>query len=391
MRIAVIDFQWSGHHSSWFKLFCEALLEAEHTVFAFCPEPDEVRDYIFASRPAFENHFYAFEVNDTASLSVRLSRIGGLLTRLQRWREAARCLEQNLDTSADLVFFPYLDGLLHPLLFPVIVDRLFKVPWCGVYFHPRHLRSPNRIRRWLIGDVALRSQYCTGVAVLDKGIAMRINANHCVIMPEFAMLTKPDEDNEAVRKIYKQAQNRPIIGMFGTISKRKGLIALIQVIQASPSELFFLIVGKLVETDLSLQERQTIAHFLDSLPENCYVYLDWIHSDAQFDGMLKTCTLLTAVYADFYHSSNMLVKASQFGIPIVVSNRYYMCEQVTEYDLGLCVDENDPVALLDAINVLLQKDNRFLRHGQLRYLSHNSIEAMKFSLRNLINVSAFYE
>jgi UDP:flavonoid glycosyltransferase YjiC (YdhE family) len=60
------------------------------------------------------------------------------------------------------------------------------------------------------------------------------------------------------------------------------------------------------------------------------------------------------VYKDFRNSSNMPGKAAAFGKPILVSDKYLMGERVRHYGLGAAVPEDNPEAILAAIESVIQ-------------------------------------
>jgi hypothetical protein len=47
--VAIIDTMWVGHHPTYFKWTIKSLLELNFEVWAFCPQPQEVLEWVNAN------------------------------------------------------------------------------------------------------------------------------------------------------------------------------------------------------------------------------------------------------------------------------------------------------------------------------------------------------
>jgi hypothetical protein len=356
--IALVDLIWTGHHPSYLKFFARTLLGQGHRVIALCPRPQEMEDWLQQSHPAFAGRFRAARAVEPENPDGTTAL--GLRATLARWTNTRAALA-GLGESPSLVLFAWLDTLLHPLLRPLLLERVFPHDWAGLYFHPRHLRvtAPGLRARWHASQLptALRSRRCRGVFVLDEGIAAALQAGaggkRVYCLPDVADTSEPDSAYGFARQLRERAAGRCVVGLAGGIAWRKGVMTLLAASRALPPERFFFVMaGPLAESTFPARDREALREFAARPPENWLLQFQRIPGEAQFNAVLAQFDVVFAAYRDFPHSSNLLAKAAHLRKPLLVSRGHLMAERTARYRLGLAIDEADAGQCARAIEAL---------------------------------------
>lgn len=405
--VFLIDSLWGGHHPTYIKFFAKILLELGNRVVVFCPDPNEVSDWLMENSPSFLGKFYTFKIQEPASSKVGVLKMELAVSAKNRWKIARQAIESaisEINFPPDLVFFAWLDTYLGPYLTHSWVDQVFPYNWSGLYFHIHHLRRKRQLlplRRGLLNpESVLQSSRCQSVAVLDEGVApelqQRLLGKPVVVFPDFADDSPPEPNYLIAKEIQEKANNRKIIGLLGSLSKRKGLLTLIDIAQQPINQnFFFVFAGQLSNYDLNKQELAKIYKTINLKLPNCFFYLEKIPDESHFNALVNICDVLFAAYHKFPSSSNILTKAAIFHKPVIVSKGYCLEERVKKYNLGLSIREGSVKEGSDAISHLCNlpanqknfkpmfEEYRLMHSYRQLYLCFNSI-IEKLSINVLI-------
>lgn len=402
--IALIDIRWSGHHPTYFKLFTKTLLELGYQVIALCPNPAELNEWIISNCSNQTERFYPFQLqkpDDNLSLIGRyrlIYRFYLIFTAIKRWQHTASTLQKaclKIGISPDLVFFTYLDSYLGSYLTHNWVDKIFPYKWSGLYFQPRHLRGQRKfefIRHGFLNPHAvLQSSYCQSVAILDEGVAEKlqnsIKDKPIVIFPDFTDESPPDTNFIIAKEVLQKAKGRKIIGLLGALEKRKGLLTLLKIAQLTLEEdWFFIFVGELKKYTFMPKELIEIEAVFNSDTKNCFFHLERIPNESQFNALVDLCDILFAVY-DYPHSSNILTKAAIFEKPVIVGDEFCMAERVRQFQLGFTVNEKNTTQCIEAIRQLCDKSDLNNTQIQLRFKDYrraHSIEQLHLKFQEIL-------
>ncbi len=366
---------------------------------AFCPQPQELSEWIVSSCPALAERFHVFEIQEPEPYSLPLGRFRLTLRAIARWQCAAAAIlraSQKIKKSPDLVFFAWLDSYLSLYLTHHVVDRIFPYNWSGLYFRPGHLRLGQKlsaIRRGPLNpDAVLKSCRCLAVAVLDEGITEKLCAKSkgklVIVFPDIADASPPDSNFSVVKQIQDKACGRKVIGLLGSLAKRKGFLTLLEVAQKTEQEnWFFVFAGQLVERTFLPEDLEKIQAVVKSAPDNCHFHFDHIPGESQFNALVNVCDILFAVYINFLHSSNILTKASVFEKPVLVSNKFCMGERVHKFNLGCRIDENNVPDCIEALHYLfhsLKLNSHQVQPNFQGYRAFHSTEQLCGAFRSIL-------
>jgi hypothetical protein len=361
--IALVDTLWIGHHPTYFKIFTKTLLELGHKVLTFCPEPTEISQWITLNCPKQTELFHAFDLQEPELNQSLVSLAPKMLTALTYWQHTSGAVQKaslEIGSSPDLVFFAWLDSYLSSYSIHYIVDKIFPYDWSGLYFRPyQHLKQQGSsiLRDFISPYAALQSSHCKAVAILNEDIAetlqSKIKTKPVIIFPDITDESPPDFSFSIMNQIQDKAAGRKIVGLLGSLDKRKGFLTLLEVSQQMAEEnCFFVFAGKVGESSFLPQELMKIQSIVKSAPHNCFFHFERIPDGTQFNSLVDVCDILFAVYNNFPSSSNILTKSAIFKKPIIVSNNFCMGKRVREFGLGLAINEGDTLQCIEALHQL---------------------------------------
>ncbi|MDJ0702062.1 MAG: glycosyltransferase [Leptolyngbyaceae cyanobacterium MO_188.B28] len=366
----------NGHHLTYLRLFSKTLLELGHQVMAFYPEPDELTTWIQTHVPEGAEKLWAFKLNKSKRRKIPL--IGSApqpVAVVDRWRHVAsavRSASQKIGVSPDLVFFNWLDNYLSHYLPHQVIDYVFPYNWSGLYFRPGVLRFGERSVGGfgeLAHYAAAKSSRCQALAMLNEELVEGLQetlGKPVIAFPDITDETPPDAKFFLTKEIREKAGSRKVIGLIGTLSKRKGILTLLETAHQSTQEnWFFVFAGPLVENlfNQDFDQRLTedylrVKQLIESPPPNCFFHLESIPDDGKFNAAIDACDVIFAAYENFPYSSNLLTKAAVLKKPIVVSKGYCMAERVKKFRFGVAIPEGDVSQCIQALHYLCNQPEK---------------------------------
>lgn len=380
--IALFDPFTGGHHEMYATLYSNVLLELGYDVWMFFPKTDIFDE--LKNKYGNRLKLYSISIETKNSDNKYLSLFLSIFRTIKLWRRTKH--EIMLVSKADnmepnLVFFLWLDSYLHPQMRSWMIDSFFKYKWSGIYFHPRFLRIP--VKKFIFkNDYLLRSKYCQFVSVLDENVSTKLQKSvhkEVLVLPDAT--DKEYTESTLTKEIISKARGRKIIGLLGSLAKRKGILTLMEVLKETDSnKYFFIIAGELSKATFSDQEYVTIINLTKNPPENCFIKTERIETESEFNELINACDIVHVVYENFPHSSGIMTKAAIFNKFLITSDKYLMAERTKKYDLGIAISADSSIELGKAIASLSQGED--LRGKKIvpkfqEYVSDHSPERLK--------------
>jgi hypothetical protein len=370
-RIALVDWNWAGHHPTYFTHFAAAMAGAGAEVVPFCPDPED-----FAVRLAGQ------ALPDAASSlihkatkifppprssvspacwrpkyeAVRFFAAHG--RRLRRW-------QSQHGRKIDLVFFACIYDR-HFEYFG-LAERLFGFPWAGLYLHARSFRMPGSPLPYGGGypcpEKIFTLSSMRAVAVLDEGIteamAQLTGGRPVHVFPDItdAALPAAKEAFGMATKIESFAGGRPIVSLTGHLQWTKGLDVFTDAAKDPRMQgLFFFLGGEVNWGEMSNAEKANLHRAWERLP-NFYAHLQHL-PEPTMNSVYAVSDVVVAAYRAFPNSSNALTKAAFLERPIVVSEGHVMAERVRRYQMGEVIPEGSADELVRALQHMVQPGYR---------------------------------
>ncbi|MFE4107084.1 glycosyltransferase family 1 protein [Almyronema epifaneia] len=384
----------NGHHLTYLRLFTKVLLEQSCQVMAFYPQPQDLTDWVDEQCPAYRDRLWVFEMHKQPRR--RLPLLGAVpepVAVIERWQHLARSVRdaaEQIGLSPDLVFLNWLDNYLSHYLTHHIVDYIFPYNWSGIYFRPGILRFGQRSLAKLSEPLAhyavARSHRCRALTLLNEELVADLQkelGKPVIAFPDITDEIPPRSDYPLAQKIRQQAGDRKIIGLIGSLSKRKGILTLLEVARRSLEEnWFFVFAGQLDESMFHQEfdqcfpeEFQQISQIKQAPPSNCYFHFDLIPDGYAFNSLIDTCDVLFAAYENFPYSSNLLTKAAVFHKPIIVSEGYCMAARIEQFRFGVTIPEGDVAACIAALHYLCDRPEQALHELQPDFEGYHKLHS----------------
>jgi len=357
VRVLFFDEASLGHHAIWIEESVRALADEEtgaEVLYAF-PHALPVRaTHVPYKEPA--SHKYLRRIQRYTGRPVYTTA---------KWRCLGRLVRRH---AVDRVILMYVDDLLNPTFVPTVPFR-----WVGVYFHPRFIRKPSE----LSPIETLRSPSCEALYVLDGGVRVELakqTGKPVFKIPDFCP-TNCSGPTTKTKLLIEQAQGRPIVGIIGPVTSHKNIGGILTIAKRR-DDLHFLIAGPFFPQSITSHERMLLA---DAVKQpNVTAFLEHLPHE-ELNELTAMCSVHFAAYHDFLHSSNKLIRAAAWRIPLVVSEGGYMAECVRSHRMGVVCDPSDPDSISTAIDDALAMGRA--HRGWEAYAEANSLEALRAALR----------
>ena len=362
--VALVDWNRSGHHPTFFNHLVLALEELGIDVLALCPDPEAAASMAALTRcaaspsPRGHTEFDSIEVPSERLRSLRPRRIGAIDWTIRHFRGIENRViawERRNGRKADLIFH----ACIYDRDFQWIhyAAPLLRLPWSGLYLHALSYRMPGHphpVTRSIPRPRQMFShRLCRGVAVLDEGIVDAMSRD--IGKPVIAFPDPADERIEADAEervlgdeLTTFADGRPVVGLFGHLQKSKGLQAFLEAARMpAAAGVCFAMAGEMLWPP-DPDEKQRWIELMHGVP-NLWLHLERIPTEPALAHLMAACDALAACYVDFPHSSGIQAKAAILQKPLIVSDGFLMAERVRRFRMGAVVPQNQPTQLLDAI------------------------------------------
>jgi glycosyltransferase involved in cell wall biosynthesis len=363
--IALIDWNWIGHHPTYFTQFAEALVEIGHDVLPFCPNPGDFTERFSLTGQSKNTRggqiFPAEIITPTALGRIRpgrfrphhqaIKQFGRIGARLRGW-------EKLTQKKIDAVFFACIyDSQFRYVKYG---SPFIGFPWAGLYLHARSFRMPGTPIPYTGGlpcpERIFTDRRCLGVGLIDEGVIGPMQKligvdKKSVFFPDITVTTFDEKDGLA-RKIADFANGRPVVSLLGHLKRTKGLIEFTRAARNPLFEnVFFALCGEVKWGEFQPKEKAELKKAWEQCP-NLFAHLDSLQ-EPTLNSTLKQSDIVFAAYRDFPNSSNIMTKAAHFRKPIVVSDGYLMAERVRKFELGEIVPEGDQAGFDMALQKML--------------------------------------
>tara|TARA_B100001093_G_scaffold367805_1_gene352710 strand:- start:11436 stop:12617 length:1182 start_codon:yes stop_codon:yes gene_type:complete len=390
-NIVLVEPCLNGHRAGYLSAFINGFIKLGCRVHVLCPNIGDYGEYFdrFKSSVSFVEFDLSLNPSKTKWILRKEAR-DYLKILTSRFRE----IENQYGIHIDLAFFCMIDFLMGKSLFSRDIEQCFPYSFSGIYFHPVHFRMPIKFANLRFGpfkiDAPLYARNCKGFMLLDESVAKlyRNKGANAFLIPDFSInddLTDPRTISEKIKTL---ANGRKIICLVGCLQKRKGILSLLRAANELPvNKFYFIIVGEIVEETYNSEEMKELKQLLQL--DHVHTQLGYLSKEEEINEYIENSDVLFAAYENFCHSSNMLIKASIFQVPLIVSDGYLMSEQVRRYSLGAIVQESDVEAI---VSVLSEKTIWKLKHsdsfkgGCIDYSRFHSRDKIKGTFQQMLQL-----
>ena len=311
--VAVIDHFDGGHHPTYLRLW-RASLDA-HGLVAHIISPRAV-----SGVPCNRTHLIP------RSRSQVLAKDRGSLAPIRLWMSTNQWIDQvenSCGQRVDAVVLPYADPWILHNTPRWILDRFITRPWAGLLF-----RCPATILRRAdrFGLSGIASRRGAAIAMLDGLLAGQawpksLPIGQPIELPDIAETISEQSvarSRTLRREFAVHAGDRPIIACVGRITRRKNILALLRAVDrwSGANRPFVVLAGETAEHDLG--DHAPILRAWFNIPANGWARWNRL-DDQEFNAIIAAADMVWACYSDFSGSSNMIAKAAQCRVSVLVN------------------------------------------------------------------------
>ncbi len=360
--VAVLEWNVSGHHPTYTRLYTRALVRQGCVVLALVRDAVDLRTW-WAEKSgltACELARVTAHELPVVDFSLRRSPWRQVAKRwafLRRVQHALGQAERELGVRCNAVFLSCIYEHEVSLCAPLIAK--LGLPWGGLYLQASAYRQPEKIVPGWNRDYPIKRLWqCAGLRgllTLDEQMAPQIAVDcgrSVLVAPDITAEDSPT-DGPLLQRVRHFRQGRSLVVLCGHLLPGKGVASFVAAaLEADSRSVAFLLAGEvawhLFDTEEAMQLKTAMRR------EDVLLCLDQRIPDGPiYNALVMEAAVVCAVYRDFPHSSNTLTKAAVFERPIIVADGHLMARRVRQFQLGEIVPQDDPVALLSSITAIL--------------------------------------
>lgn len=386
MKKVIFDYSKEGHHLEYIL----------HLLRYLNTKSKKIKEqYIFIVNPLFfktVNKLFPNEkftdikiVELTTNVYHNISPNNNKQTVLNSLKSTIELSKIMLTYKADLCVLLSFDDFFKGLVF----NRLFRFRIMAIWFQPFARIPKDNINNLLKGSIkrimmrfVLISNKVEKIFILnDKKTVQYLNDIYRTKV--FCLLRDPINVGvelvpDSFQKVIKYGDNRISFLLFGSISKRKGALVLLEAIKKHiayniSKKIRIYIYGMVQdyfkkEFYLELEKTRLVNKNIQIIIDDRFISYEEIIE------IFKKSDFVLAPYINFYGSSGILGYSAFFERPIICSDTGLMSELVKEYKIGYVVKVN-PMSLGLMISRLTSTHHRYDNSNFKSYVKDHSIES----------------
>jgi len=371
LKEIVLVSHWFGHSPHCLECVLPYFLERGWQVYHLTDKPDDAAKYFSECGLADHEkirHLGMVEVQPSKPTRRRDAHLCRVEAHWQGVRVALEGLFAELGRKVG-IFHTWVDLYSHEYLSRRVIAEAMPAPWVGLYVHPAELRIqktwkrrayenamdllkmgrifPSRLKAFNVPNA--RRIYFLDELLVGKARQYFHSAISLSAFPEWIDSNVAPNFAE-LERISKLAGDRKIISLCGFLSKRKGLLTLLQAAKSGLEGWFFIFAGPIDWESFSVTEKSMIQK-AQAESGFCFAFMDRQLQDCEINSIVQRSDFIYIAYENFFHSSNVQVKAAFYGKPMLAGPQHLIAERTHRFEMGWCLPEISS----DAVETLLRK------------------------------------
>ncbi len=359
--VVIVETKWWGHHPSYVKKFIRIFVELKAEVICACPSPREVQDWV-SGEPMLQGKVTCVKLPSHkffSRLELNIRNRHPHRANLFRWIAVRIVLERarrKTRRPVDLVFMSMLDDYLFTSQLDYRLDIVMPYPWTGLVLFPK-LPEIERAR-WGVPPRRIEAAFCKGIFFLQETAVSafgRATGKRCESFPDFTDTSVAPADSQfsTIQKIREAARGRKIVGLYGALGKRKGILLLLKcAAEVKNDPIFFVVAGESIggrqDPDLLFFENE----LRTGAYPNIFFSRGMIPTEADFNALVEVSSVIWLVYPNWPYSSNLLTKAAYWKKPVIAAEGGILADRVRRFGLGITADAYSIPALVQGLRVV---------------------------------------
>jgi len=170
------------------------------------------------------------------------------------------------------------------------------------------------------------------------------------------------------RKLLGIPNDKVVIGLVGSLDKRKGAPELLQALHRLRSPHLSVAIMGAMEEDIAAE----VHSYAKVAPRGSVIIVDRTLTSREFDAAFQACDWHSLLYQRHIGSSGILVRACAFGKPVLASNYGWIGEATTRFDLGLTCDSSSPTSICEQLERIAQNPKHVFAEAVAGFVKFNS-------------------
>ena len=403
--LIVFEPCFSGHHETllrqYLRMFCRMDLEVR----LLCSKSEIFRGEQWMENVLADGRLTTSTVmngwgqNRRLVMPVRLvlASLSDFLHWLRLRREVKEMRRRNPD-SPILFYFMFLGS--KPFFPCIFWNWCLPVPWAALFSPawraPRSWRYTWAGRCWeRLGTAGLRSAWCRHIFCWRGEPHDFLHANVSVekieLITDSTDISLPAAVPGWLTTLEGNCRDRKVVCLVGAIHPRKGVRAFLKVAEILKEEaVCFVIAGEVLWGAFDSGTTRILRDAVECGQAghgNLFVLDQRIPEEADFNWLVKWSTVCYLAYVGFDGSSNVLSKASAFGVPVIVSEGTILANACRQYNLGWVVDEDNEATIAEAVReAMAAPPDRNALRDFAGYAARQSENALEIQLTSMVRV-----
>jgi len=356
--VLIVEPMLCAHSIGYFRAILqnEELFDEYKILFAYANDTTIDADTLGPLHQEFGSKF------ESKRIEVGRSRISnGQLGELSRsYKILKRVIGIRNELRAQQVVLLNADSIVRLLGIPgfAFIFKELKGRISGVFFNSRCFRErtvKSRILSKLV-QRGMRSGLFKKLLFLDHGVidhARKMVGTSGV--PVIGRAVDPWSSFPALEDVRPPDKASKTLLLFGAHSRRKGTLLAMRMFEQFPDRLnhFSLLIAGPVRDDIR-EEFDELMGRLEANGADVEV-IDRYFEDQESWGLFHRSDMVLCPYLDFHGSSNVIIRAAAFGLPVVGPDFGYLGELISEKDLGSIYQAQEPESLLTAVEEVARR------------------------------------
>jgi hypothetical protein len=401
LKEIVLVSHWFGHSPHCLECVLPFFLERGWQVYHLTDKPDAAGKYFSeCGLPGHEKirHLGMIEVqprNPTRRRDAQLCRVEA------HWEGVRLALEGLFNELGRKVgiFHTWVDLYSHEYLSPEVIQRSLPAPWVGLYVHPAELRIQKTWKRRTYENArdllkmgrifpsrlkAFNVPNARKIYFLDEDMPEK--AKHLGKVRREAFPEWGERDGQPVPELagFSPKPGQKIICLCGFLEKRKGLLTLLEAVPQLGGAWFFLFAGPIGYDSFPEEKRGELQDFVKNPPKNT-LFINRMLSNREVNKVVSVSDLVYLAYEDFFHSSNIQIKAAHYKKPLIAGPRHLIAERTRRFGMGWCLPEILTTAVQELLGKIgvreIQEVRRIAKFDE--FLSEHSEEVLEKRLEEI--------
>ncbi len=383
-NLLIIEPHMSGHHSVYLQWIVRAALKEDCRVLIGTFEDNLTHPLFKTIIQESPNILEIFTLPTPVKNFMKDTSTGGLLRREVIYRKIFGKFYNKAMRSfqVDRVFIPYLDYCTNAI---AMLDSPFgQTSWAGItmrtafHYNKMGIIGPDSRLLWfkkILFYRLVQGKSLCALFTIDPTLFMYIKKKRPFGSEKVHYLPYQSDfegniSKDAARQTIKIPQNAVLILVYGAISLRKGLDALLNTVatQEALSNIHILLAG--------IQEPETES-LLKSCKLNQLLLAGRLHQMNKFVSeeeeylAFKASDIVWLGYREHYTMSGVIIQAGRMGLPVISCKEGVIGWLTKKHNLGIVIDELNEKYISKSVQKLIVNDSICIKYGESgkRYFS----------------------